>query len=289
MAMNINAINSEYERVSEGGNGEYAKIEYFNIPKGDSYFHVLPRWDDHPDGLPYHEVGLHFMVDNEGKKRAYLCAHYSGESRCPLCEKSKRLQGSSDLEDKSTGKSIRCVKRFMYNAANKAGEIKVLNAGPQLHGELLYEFKEDLGAGFDPCSYDEGLMIKVTRTGTDWMDTKYKARAERARHKLPSELKDGHSSLPKLDKIHETYSVEELEQVLAGNYNPKNKAAKTSSDADSKTLSSSIETPIVKKTVKAPVVQEDDVEEELPPAPPVKKAPVKGAPGVDAARKLLGL
>lgn len=216
--INASALAADHEELKEAGS--FTKLNWFKVLKGESYFHILPPWPGNSIGLPYFAVSLHFLEDENGKKHTFHCSKPI-ENKCCICSTVQKLANSSDESDKSLGNKMKAARRFLYNATNNKHEIGILTVGPQLHQEIVNELRDDLNYGGDPVAYVNGLLIRVTRSGTTWKDTEYRARADRTRINLPAELSAGEANLTKLDEIYPIYTDAELELVLRGNFDPK--------------------------------------------------------------------
>lgn len=240
MALNLSALNKEYDSASSNSgdyNGE-AKVEWLKIKNGDNFFHILPPVNSENPDLPFYEVVIHFLKNEEGKKFVYQCSK-KYENKCAICDKYWNLKSSKNAQDQALAKDMRPQRKFLYNAfqqetaTSPEGVSGVLTAGLKCHQEILFQIREDVAAGFDPTDYKQGAIVKVVRTGKE-LETVYKAIMMRNRNTLSQVVADSHSTLPDLAKLYDVYTNEELKQVMNGNFDPKGKMNSTEESTVSK-------------------------------------------------------
>ena len=217
MALNMQHLQSERTKIESQKDNQSSSIEQIKLNLGDNYIRILPPYDQ--KGYIFAEHWIHFLKDEENNWKVFKCSR-SSEGRCPICERSKVLQESPIESEQALGKSIRGQHRYVYNALDKNYKGGILTVGPLCHGEIVVELHECGINNIDPTDYNNGCFIKVIKTGGQWNNTKYKARAERQLTSLPVEVVQN-IKLHNLEELYTSYTYDELCQVLEGNFDPR--------------------------------------------------------------------
>lgn len=289
--LNMQALKAVKDRL-DSGRGD-SEMNFLKIVNGDNHFHILPPWEG--SELPFYEVYLHFLKDENNTNHAYQCAK-KFEGHCVLCERAKALEASGNEEDKKYASVFKWKKRYMYNAVNATTlEAGILTVTPPCHKDIIDELFYDVEANLDPFAYKDGMLLTITRSGIKWNETKYKARAQRQRISMPEGMEANHNKLPKLNNIYDVYTNAELAQVLEGNFDPKgikNKTKKEGAEAAVQQQAAPVVTQAAVSapvTPVAPVIQTQEVKPvQQPPVAPAAPV-VNSAPSLDEAMKLLGM
>lgn len=192
------------------------RITYFDIPKGKSYWKLLPQIGDAE--IPFSEAALYFMKDLQGVRRSFRGR--TNDFTCPFLKTYVALKNSPDV-DKNVLKKMKSSTKFFYNAVNvQTGEIGVLRIG--------FEAQKDIQSGVDD-KIDEGVseklfdlsseyVLKIHKTGETWNTTEYKASFVKLKAQdlnIPDEIDE--ESLPKLDQIYANLTEEEQYEIIQFN------------------------------------------------------------------------
>ncbi len=292
MALNLKALQDAFDKSSGSTSSSSNNIKWMKLKKGVTYAHILPPWND--GDLPFHDAWLHFVDDESSNVHVFQCAKRFENGRCVLCDRVAQLLHSDKEEEEKLGKRLKASHRHFYNVCGIDNEVQVLGVGPKAHKEILFELKEDMSAGFDPTAYKGGVMIKIERTDQgSWNTTDYKARAERSRIDLPDVVAANHSNLPKLDKIYEIYTNDELLQVLSGNLDPKGiktkKVHQTSADTSKNVSTQTIVEPQATNIVNQVTAVTVQPTATLSPvsSPNVSAIQINRKPSLEEARRIL--
>lgn len=232
MAVNYAALSA----AINGNNNK--KVEYHSISKGDNFLHILPPWPGEKDGLPFHHIFGHYIVDPTADKETSLFFQCPTrvEGFCYICNRVKKLRTSEFSKDVNLATQIQSRVRYLFNALNEEGEIKVLEVGPQAGKSIIEAIEKDHMSGNDPFDYNAGLELNIRKTGKGRFDTKYEVFTLPQRKKLSPDVVEKISTLSNLYNVKMTFTNEELKKVIdEGNYDPKGlkkKQASEEEDAD---------------------------------------------------------
>jgi hypothetical protein len=128
--------------------------------------------------LFWQEVGKHWTPE----KKFFYCLDFTtdGEEECPICEFVQELYAAGDAASKKLADQLNVQRRWYVNVLVRGDEAK----GPQVYEAQPSVFKQigalvsDPDYGSDVYDADEGVDLKITRTGTN-MNTRYEVVARR--------------------------------------------------------------------------------------------------------------
>jgi hypothetical protein len=232
------------------------EITRHKVNEGDNIYRILPPFGEEADGYPYKKWSLAWLMDPQtGNKRPYASPWSFGEKDCPVGEYSKLLQekrenlekrlASKDLSKKEIAAELKPISEalyevkpkgtFFYNAANKSGQVGVLELKKSAHDSLKKAMRDYIADyNQDPTSLnseknDSGVWFKIKREGQG-LETEYTVEKSQSKTKDPEtgevSWKDDRSPLPdvvvenyedsatNLFKLYKQISYEDLKDVL---------------------------------------------------------------------------
>ena len=278
-----NELNSAIDqRKSEATTNNFIKIK-----NGKHFIHVFPAWKESESSLPHYAVQIHFMIDAEGKFRSYRCAK-PAEGFCVLCKSAQAFMASGNEEKKKQGQGMKAKKQFLYNVITTLNnEQGIMACGPKLHDEIQRELNRDLAFGKDPCSYKDGLKIKVVRSGSG-LDTEYEAMGEPERYEC-KDLESQYEYLPQLDKTYDEYTNEQLTKVLEGDTDVVPSSGSRDVKDTKKFSKPATGSTKLGSSLAEPVEVSDEDSEEVEEVVTQSKKTKGSKPSLEEARKALGL
>lgn len=223
---NVEEAISECEESTQGG-GNYKDRSYLKLSEGEAgnKIRILPPMAGQK--APWQHVRIHFSLTGPtGKKFPIQCGVSSGSEKCPLCDESRlfREQG-----DKNKSWNAAAKDQFLYNVVDDKGNFSILTVDKKLQTELIKAFKfamsED-GGSYRPWDLSSGCYIKIVKTKGHKADGQRFAPNIYAVHLLARKPLDkaiidkAPTSMAELNKIYRTYTVEQMNGMLDGTYNP---------------------------------------------------------------------
>lgn len=285
------------------------------VKDGHNIYRILPPFGESSNGYPYRKWQIIWgLIDPESGRARPFASSMTSEKKCPVTEyiqqlkkKSETLKsqlaaaGVSDEEAKERLASLNKVISdlspktvYIYNAADKAGDVGLLELKSTAHKKMKTEMAEYISTyNQDPTSLnsdetDSGVWFDVTRTGMG-RDTEYDVKIVKLKSKNPTtgkiSFEDDRSPLPDsivenynnmaydLSAVYQIKSYEDLQEILEFNMAS---IVEACADADlNATISSSVKsapkvvTSNVKTGSKTVALNlgndEEDEEEVLPP------------------------
>lgn len=310
------------------------KKEYVRhkINDGDNIYRILPPFGEESNGYPFRKWVVAWLLDPEsGRRRPYASPYSFGQDACPIFDYCKAIEAKRDeraaairtkLSEKGMDEedikkvlkeklkvfndvlwNIKPKKSFFYNAANKAGEVGILELRSTAHDGMkkaMSQYIKDYNQ--DPTSLlseanDSGVWFKISRSGKD-ADTEYKVEKNQLKVKKPGggiSWEDDQAPLPEnvvenyqdmaydLSKLYRQISYKDLKAILLANiasicdehpelivegFEVEAAAPTTPKKEESKPAP-------VKKFVALKVDDNEEVEEEEEAPTPKKPAPAK--------------
>lgn len=179
--------------------GNRREIKRFKVTEGSHLYRILPPFGTDHQKRASRQIQLHWgYTTSDGKKRPLVCS-YQHEGSCPICIKVKSMEedlkalkdsGADEDEIKELEQTIsaRRVKRsFLLNAANKEGEVGVLEISKTAHDQLLDLMREQITKfAKNPTSLKDGVWFLFTRSGKGFK-TEYKVAVNKAIVKVDGE------------------------------------------------------------------------------------------------------
>lgn len=163
---------------------QFKPINRFKVQDGTNVFRILPPFGTEHENKASREVNLHWgFVTSDGKQRPVVCS-YHYEKFCPICQSAKSTEGEAeraklmgnDDEYKELIKKaqdLRNRKTFLYNAANKQGDMGVLELTKTSHEAVIELFTSYIKKyDKDPTSLKDGVWLEINREGKGFK-TKY--------------------------------------------------------------------------------------------------------------------
>ena len=218
------------------------EIKRFKVTEGSHLYRILPPFGTDHQKRASRQIQLHWGYEtSDGKKRPLVCS-YSTEGSCPICIKVKSLEeelkslkdsGADEEEIKELEQviSARRVKRsFLLNAANKEGEVGVLEIPKTAHDQLLDLMREQITKfAKNPTSLKDGVWFLFTRSGKGFK-TEYKVAVNKAivkvdgedlervdRTSLAPSIIDGYESLAyDIHSMYKPQAAEDLARIVNG-------------------------------------------------------------------------
>lgn len=161
-----------------------AKLASINLGGGQAYFkpkvgvstvRIMPGVGE-MDPFFFQSWGRHYIG-----KTVCTCPNFTVGDPCPICEFVDGLYRAGDVESKELAADLRVSKQFAMNIIDRADEERgpqVWSPGPQAFGDIkvMFDDPDYADAIYDP---DEGLDMRITRTGSTRTDTHYSVKASR--------------------------------------------------------------------------------------------------------------
>lgn len=214
--------------------GNRREIKRFKVTEGSHLYRILPPFGTDHQKRASRQIQLHWgYMTSDGKKRPLVCS-YQHEGSCPICIKVKSMEedlkalkdsGADEDEIKELEQTIsaRRVKRsFLLNAANKEGEVGVLEIPKTAHDQLLDLMREQITKfAKNPTSLKDGVWFLFTRSGKGFK-TEYKVAVNKAIVKVDGEDLERVDRAPLAPAISEDY--ESLAYDIHSMYKPQSSA-----------------------------------------------------------------
>lgn len=229
------------------------------VKDGHNVYRILPPFGESSNGYPYRKWQIIWgLIDPESGRARPFASSMTSEKKCPVTEyvqalkkKSENLKsqlaaaGVSDEDAKerlaSLNKLIQDLNPktvYIYNAADKAGEVGLLELKSTAHKKMKTEMAEYISLyNQDPTSLnseetDSGVWFNVTRNGVG-RDTEYDVKMVKLKQKDPQTgrviFEDDRSPLPDsivenydnmaydLGAVYQVKSYDELAEILEAN------------------------------------------------------------------------
>jgi hypothetical protein len=302
------------------------------VKDGHNVYRILPPFGESSNGYPYRKWQIIWgLFDPESGRARPFASSMTSEKKCPVTEyvgllkkKAETLKsqlataGISEEESKERLSALNKLisdlnpkTTYIYNAADKAGEVGLLELKSTAHKKIKTEMSEYIQTyNQDPTSLnseetDSGVWFDVTRQGIG-RDTEYDVKIVKLKSKNPTtgkiSFEDDRS--PLADSIVENYdnlaydlgavyqikSYDELKEILEANLPSLIEicpdadlnanltvSLKTSAAAPAKTVAK----PVGTKIVNVRLDDEDEEEEEVPVAKSTTRQTVKASASAD--------
>lgn len=236
ISINLNSLNPK----------SYKKTIRHKVQDGVNVFRMLPPFGPSCDGYPYHKWNVVWgLIDPSSGRARPFASSSTYEGKCPvydyldlLKEKVALLTDESKIEELNKFISnLRPKTVYAYNAANKSGEVGVLELKSTAHKKVLSimeryikDYNQDpTSLNFQPS--DSGVWFQITKTGKGF-DTSYDAAKNQSMVKdangVPS-YQDDRTALSEniihnydslgydLTTLYQKLSYEELKDILVAN------------------------------------------------------------------------
>lgn len=299
------------------------------VVDGHNVYRILPPFGEASNGYPYRKWQICWgLKDPETGRVRPFASSLTSEKRCPVTEFVAELKKKSEsltAQLQASGASSETIKErmkalnalisdmspktvYVYNAANKAGEVGLLELKATAHKKmkaLMHEYVQMYNQ--DPTSLnssddDSGVWFDITRTG-QFRDTEYdvlkcqlrtknaagKITFEDDRSPLPESLVENYESQAyDLSSIYQQKSYDELQEVLEANMADIIAACPDANLSGAAVAVSAAPKPAAAapakptRTINLNLNDDDDDIDETKFAPPVSaKKPVVAAPSLD--------
>lgn len=305
------------------------------VKDGTNVYRILPPFGEASNGYPYRKWQIIWgLTDPESGRARPFASSMTSEKRCPVTEYVAQLKERAEdmkAQFKASGVSEEDIKErmatfntlindlspktvYIYNAADKAGEVGLLELKSTAHKKMKTEMNNYIrDYNQDPTSLgstdeDSGLWFNVLRSGIG-RDTEYDVKKCQSRVKGATggvSFVDDRSALPEavvenydnlaydLSAVYQVKSYDELTEIL--NHNLEN-IYDLCPDADLTQAPNFTAAPVAATTRQTPAKpagtkpiainladDEDDINEDNLQGAPVRNAATKAAP-LPAGRK----
>jgi len=231
------------------------------VKDGHNIYRILPPFGEASNGYPYRKWQIIWgLTDPESGRARPFASSMTSEKRCPITEYVYQLKDRAETmaaELKTAGTSEEEVRArlndlqnlignlipktvYVYNAADKAGEVGLLELKSTAHKDMKTKMNEYINDyNQDPTSLngaddDSGVWFDVIRSNETgkFRDTKYEVKKVQAKVKgangavsfvddrspLPDSIVENYDNMAyDLSAIYQTKSYDELQQVLEAN------------------------------------------------------------------------
>ena len=228
------------------------------VKDGHNVFRILPPFGEASNGYPYRKWQIIWgLADPENGRQRPFASSMTSEQACPVTEYVQALKKRSETlksQLQANGESEEAIKArladlnkvindlspktvYLYNAADKAGEVGLLELKSTAHKKMKTEMSQYINDyNQDPTSLnseddDSGLWFDIIRTG-EGRDTEYDVKKmqnkikkatggfsfEDDRSPLSDNIVANYNSLGyDLSTVYQLKTYEELKEVLEAN------------------------------------------------------------------------
>ena len=228
------------------------------VKDGNNIFRILPPFGETSNGYPYRKWQIIWgLQDPESGRARPFASSMTSEKKCPVTEYVAQLKkhaeslktqlatsGVSEEDSKARLSTLNKLIQdlspktvYIYNAADKAGEVGLLELKSTAHKKMKTEMSTYIhDYNQDPTSLnsedtDSGVWFNITRTG-EGRDTEYDVKKFQTKTKAPNgkiSFEDDRSPLPDsvvenydnlaydLGSVYQVKSYDELAEILAAN------------------------------------------------------------------------
>jgi hypothetical protein len=164
--------------------GNRRDITRFKVTEGRHIFRILPPFGTNHGNVPSRQIQLHWGFFKKDGKTSPIPGSYTHEGYCPICERvrekealAERVKAQGDEEQskailKDAG-NIKVRRTYLLNAANKAGEVGILELTKTSIDALVDLMKQYQNKyGKNPVSLQTGIWFVFNRSGKGF-NTKY--------------------------------------------------------------------------------------------------------------------
>jgi len=207
--------------MESNGRGPKRDIKRFKVTDGSHIFRILPPFGIDNQRKASRQIQLHWGYEKKDGKPSPLTCAYPVDGVCPICIKNRELMAeaeefkiSGDMESfeatTEAANRIKAKRSFLLNAANKDGEVGVLEIVKTAHDQLVELMREYLNKyGKNPTSLKDGVWFVFSRSGKGFK-TEYKV----AINKTMMTLDDG-DQVEKVDRTALAANIMENYETLA--------------------------------------------------------------------------
>lgn len=201
--------------------GTKRDITRFKVTEGSHIYRILPPFGTDHQRKASRQIQLHWGFYKADGTTSPLPCSYPFEGTCPICNHVKDLEGMADKE-KSLGNTetaegilkdvsgIKVKRSFLLNAANKNGEVGVLEIPKTAHDQMIELMREYLNKyGKNPTSLKDGVWFVFSRSGKGF-NTTYKVSI----NKSMVTLEDG-DQVEKVDRSPLAQNIQDNYEQLA--------------------------------------------------------------------------
>jgi ribosomal protein L12E/L44/L45/RPP1/RPP2 len=201
--------------------GTKRDINRFKVTEGSHIYRILPPFGTDNQRKASRQIQLHWGFFKADGGTSPLACSYPFEGTCPICNHVKDLEGMADKEkalgntDAADGitkdaSNIRVKRSFLLNAANKNGEVGVLEIPKTAHDQMIELMREYLNKyGKNPTSLKDGVWFVFSRSGKGF-NTVYKVSI----NKSMVTLEDG-DQVEKVDRSALAQNIQDNYEQLA--------------------------------------------------------------------------
>jgi hypothetical protein len=228
------------------------------VKDGHNVYRILPPFGEASNGYPYKKWQIIWgLFDPESGRARPFASSATTEKKCPVYEYVQELKKHAEvLKSKlqSAGESEEAIKErmstlnklisdispktvYIYNAADKAGDVGLLELKSTAHKQIKAEMTQYIqDYNMDPTSLstedsDSGAWFDVVRTG-EFRDTEYNVKRlqtkvkgasgklvyEDDRTPLPDSVVENYENLAyDLTSVYQVKTYDELSEILAAN------------------------------------------------------------------------
>jgi hypothetical protein len=228
------------------------------VKDGSNVFRILPPFGENSNGYPYRKWQIIWgLQDPESGRARPFASSMTSEKKCPVTEyvqslkkKAESLKGqlaAAGLTEEEQKERLGALNKlisdltpktvYIYNAADKAGEVGLLELKSTAHKKMKAEMAQYIqDYNQDPTSLnseetDSGVWFNILRSGLG-RDTEYDVKKMQNKIKKPTggfNFEDDRSPLPDavvenydnlaydLSSVYQVKTYDELSEILAAN------------------------------------------------------------------------
>lgn len=229
------------------------------VKDGHNVYRILPPFGESSNGYPYRKWQIIWgLFDPESGRARPFASSMTSEKKCPVTEYVAQLKkkaeslkaqlAASGVSEEESKERLGALNKlisdlspktvYIYNAADKAGEVGLLELKSTAHKKMKTEMAEYIQTyNQDPTSLnseetDSGVWFDITRQGLG-RDTEYDVKLVKLKSKNPQtgkiSFEDDRSPLPDsvvenydnlaydLSAVYQVKTYEELQEILEAN------------------------------------------------------------------------
>jgi hypothetical protein len=268
--------------------GNRREINRFKVTEGSHIFRILPPFGTNHNNVPSRQVQLHWGFKKKDGNTSPVPCSYPHENYCPICEHVKerkalaereKAQGNTELAE-SILKDVSQIdvrRTYLLNAANKAGEVGILELTKTSIDQLINLLKQYQNKyGKNPVSLTTGVWFVFSRTGKGF-NTKYTVEFNKTMLEVDGDM------VEKVDNTALSPNIVENFDKVAYDIH-KMYASVSSSDLKKVLAGTPIDEVIVKKPREQQSAQQPAAQQDKPAAQAAKPAATQAAKPAAAAK-----
>lgn len=246
---------------------QFVKVDWFKPEEGEQKIRLLPHIKDlkakeHKNDA-IREVYLHYVGNGKGGFNVRCEEDLKSGSKCPFCEKSKKLYDAAgdDKDKKEKARQFRRSRKFLVNVLNyEEKKIQPWTFGQQIFDDLVEFLGGDYGNPLDLNDGRDWRLKKILDPKKGKLGVQYKITPIASESKIPDKAKTLLDEMTDVGTLYSESGLKAMKKFLGGDdedeeeeeFDEKAKKKKSSDDEDWDD----------EKTTKAKKPKDDDEDDE---------------------------